>query len=233
VKRAYLTTDAHRSMAYLALSLAARGLHAALQVYCAERETGGMLAGAATYTAQQWFAAGGKGANRRAIDELVRLGLARWEGADLKVAHYDADSEQLYRSKREAARKGGEAPREPRGGKPQPLSGAEPSSAPSSASSIPAEESRAEASRAGQGEDPFALVLAFESAWRAKVFGAYETTDADYALVAELWPRHGPEDRAALPGRISTYLTSDQGDTLSGFCEAELAALPRAHRGAA
>jgi hypothetical protein len=116
MKKTFLMNDFLRSMEFLSKSPSVRGVWLAAQAYCSERETGGVIAGAKSFKSSVFRTLIGAGGNRRAIDDMVEAGLARWEGTDLHLAGYDLDGEAKYRSQRDAGRRGGIASGEARRG---------------------------------------------------------------------------------------------------------------------
>jgi hypothetical protein len=159
VKKTFISNDRARSLRYLAKPLALRGFDTSCQTHSADRETGGVIQGAATFTPREWYAVAGDGANRRMADALVEAGLARWAGNDLVLDNYDADAERIYRDKRESGRLGGLSKgRAKRGAdgageeEPERLHDLGPSGASTTPSSTPVRERRSEASRGMVGE---------------------------------------------------------------------------------
>jgi hypothetical protein len=107
VKKTFLVNGYIRSAQFLAKPAALRGVWLALQAYVSEREAGGVVYGAASFTGASWAALTGKGGGRRMVDKMIAEELAVWDGANLVLCGYDLEGEQRYRDKIEAGRKGG------------------------------------------------------------------------------------------------------------------------------
>jgi hypothetical protein len=107
VKKTFLVNGYIRGAQFLAKPAAIRGVWLALQAYVAEREAGGVVYGAASFTGATWSALTGKGGGRRMVDKMIAAELAFWDGANLVLCGYDLDGEQRYRDKIEAGRRGG------------------------------------------------------------------------------------------------------------------------------
>lgn len=114
MKKTFLVNGYIRGAQFLAKPAAIRGVWLALQAYVAEREAGGVVYGAASFTGATWAALTGKGGGRRMVDKMIAAELAFWDGANLVLCGYDLEGEQRYRDKIEAARNGGIASGEKR-----------------------------------------------------------------------------------------------------------------------
>jgi hypothetical protein len=109
VRYAAITIEYLTSAPVMVASPAARCAWLMLQGYVALRETGGVIAGAATWGDLEWKMVMGRGGSRRALDEVISAGLARFDGPDLTVMGYDIEAEIAYDQKRGAASRGGKA----------------------------------------------------------------------------------------------------------------------------
>lgn len=109
MNRTFLRNADLRSAGFLATSASARGHWIALQAYCSERENGGILKGARSFSSTEWTMTLGRGGGLGAVARLVAAGLAAWEGADLRLEGYDLDSEKKYQERRVHAAEGGRA----------------------------------------------------------------------------------------------------------------------------
>jgi hypothetical protein len=102
-----LNTDL-RSARFLGADPAVRGHWVALQSYCSERETGGVVERARKYSAREWGVAMGAGGSLRAAERLVLAGFARWADDNLILAWYHTASEARYQDIRRRASRGGQ-----------------------------------------------------------------------------------------------------------------------------
>jgi hypothetical protein len=77
---------------------------------------GGVFRGARAWSRRAWNL---MGVGIRAVDRLVVVGLAKWEGDDLHVAHFDHESERAFLTQsernRERSKRRWESPRYARG----------------------------------------------------------------------------------------------------------------------
>jgi hypothetical protein len=114
----------------LGTSPAAKGYWLALLAFCTREENGGRTVGAAQWAPERWLFALGTGGSRDAIDNLVMVGLAEWDGSDLVVTGYSFEAERAYQQARAAGKKGAAIRRkarlarmaEPDGGEDNPTS---------------------------------------------------------------------------------------------------------------
>jgi len=109
MNKTFLLNSDLRSARFLAADPAVRGHWVALQSYCSERETGGVVEGALKYSPREWSVAMGAGGSLRAAERLVRAGFARWADDNLILAWYHTASEARYQDIRRRAAKGGHA----------------------------------------------------------------------------------------------------------------------------
>lgn len=97
-------------MEYLRAHLVVQGAHQWLVRYCARRETGGTIAGAADWKDREWYVATNGQLRRRDVQSVVDAGLAAWvkpDGAavaDLVVHGYDATGERECQRERKRAK---------------------------------------------------------------------------------------------------------------------------------
>src|SRR5262245_39677242 len=84
-----------------ALPAAARGNWLSLMTYCAQNETGGVIAGAKRWEARRWLQAAGM--DRDELAAVLEAGLALWHGDDLVVKFYDPAAEEKARKRSESA----------------------------------------------------------------------------------------------------------------------------------
>ena len=109
MNKTFLLNADLRSAKFLGADPAVRGHWVALQSYCSERETGGVVEGARKFSAREWSVAMGAGGSLRAAERLVLAGFARWEGDSLVLAWYHTESEVKYQQLRKRAAEGGRA----------------------------------------------------------------------------------------------------------------------------
>jgi len=113
------------SAKYLLRPPQVRGWHLALLAFCTAEENGGVIAGAASWTPDQWLFVLGQGGTRSAVDDVVSSELSEWIGDDLIVTGYSTDLEHAYQQSRIAGKKSADLRRARRlaqEGEPDPTS---------------------------------------------------------------------------------------------------------------
>jgi hypothetical protein len=78
-----------------------RGHWLTLRARCALEMNGGVFRGARAWSRREWNLIG---LELRVVERLVEVGLAKWEGEDLQVAHFDHEAEQAFRTRSERNR---------------------------------------------------------------------------------------------------------------------------------
>ncbi|HVX95507.1 MAG TPA: hypothetical protein VHK47_11400 [Polyangia bacterium] len=229
MKKTFLANDFVRSLRFLEHPPALRGFTLALHSYCAERETGGVIYGAAEFTGPMWRGLLGRGGNRSTIDAMEPAGLVRWRGGDLEIVGYDAEAEEKYRGKRDAGKAGGIASGESRREtkeKGERFPTDDPSTASTTPSSTPVREGRG---KEGRGEDGVGRMSESEGSVPPSTDPAGIWTAADWKRQFEApWlARYGG---LAMGGGVSAAkATGDLADQLASLPDADrLAAQERA-----
>ena len=222
MKYAGISVETVRSATWMRADNATIGAWCRLQVYCAEQETGGTIAGAARFTRRDWLFAAG--ISQKDVGKVVAAGLAEWRGDDLFCLGYDRNGQAKVEASRCNGAKGGRSikpagsseanPRVSETRNPFPIP-----SSPSPSLPCPAGQSDARARveppapapeppAGAEGYDAGRRVSrAYAEAWEAQYKPAtYRGGRGDYEALARLWDAGGQAAFDALLAVVPRYL---------------------------